>query len=611
MRRPLLPRASTPDHASFRSSKARRRRPSLEVLEPRTLLSTVTWSTGRSGDWDSPANWIGLHVPTASDDVVIPFRGISVSHTNGANDSVRSLTSQAAIQISAGSLSIGAASSIGNDLTLSGGNLSVGGTLVANDLLWSAGTIGGTGALTIGSGGMNIRGNATKFVSGATLNNQGTANWSGQGDLVLSNSATFNNQLGATINVRGDLNLTAGGGNVPTFKNAGSFVKLSGTGTSAIGVPFTNTGTVDVESGTLRPTAGGISTGGRFMAAAGATYDLNGGGDFTFAGTQTGTGVGSVVLSAGTLTAAAGGATFNFAPGMLRWSGGEIAGSVTDAGSMSIAGSGNHYLDGTLIVAGTVTWDGGDIIGNDHHGGAALTIRSGGLLDARSDAAAISSYGLTVNNAGTLRKSSGTGTTTVTAAAGEHRHDRRASGDAEPARRRLQRGRVQRRGRCVARHRQRHARPAAGGLRGRSRRVRRHGRRAGPGGCQHPACEPCGRGLRGHRRRGLGHGVGRVRLVRRPVGWDGDGGGHGLDLRVVQPLRGRGADRVGHRDVGRGQHLWRRPPRRRDADHPRRRPARRPQRRRRVLQLRPDRQQRRHPAQVVGHGDHDRRPRRW
>ena len=63
---------------SFRSQHSRNRqrskscRPRIEWMEPRTLLSAVSW-TGGGGDnnWDTAANWSTDSVPGSGDDVTI------------------------------------------------------------------------------------------------------------------------------------------------------------------------------------------------------------------------------------------------------------------------------------------------------------------------------------------------------------------------------------------------------------------------------------------------------------------------------------------------------------------------------------------------------------
>jgi fibronectin-binding autotransporter adhesin len=103
-------------------------RPEVVELESRTLLSTINWLRPVSGDWDTAANWAGGHVPGASDTAVIPFRGITVTHATAADDRASNLNSEAALDISAGSLTIDAGadgtSRLDALVTVNGGTLS-------------------------------------------------------------------------------------------------------------------------------------------------------------------------------------------------------------------------------------------------------------------------------------------------------------------------------------------------------------------------------------------------------------------------------------------------------------------------------------------------------
>src|SRR5262249_48301656 len=115
----------------------RRRRPGLkrrrlapECLEDRTLLAPMSGGNAARGDWDTAANWVNAgnpsdhHVPTSADDAQINIAGITVTHATSAIDSVHSLTSQNAITLNAGSLSLGTTSTINNSFSVgSGGSL--------------------------------------------------------------------------------------------------------------------------------------------------------------------------------------------------------------------------------------------------------------------------------------------------------------------------------------------------------------------------------------------------------------------------------------------------------------------------------------------------------
>src|SRR5262249_34030405 len=88
-----------------------------------TNSTTITWVNAAGGDWDTPANWDLNRLPTATDDVVINTTGITITHAVARDDAVRSLTTRAAINLSAGSLSIVGTSSINATFTINGGTL--------------------------------------------------------------------------------------------------------------------------------------------------------------------------------------------------------------------------------------------------------------------------------------------------------------------------------------------------------------------------------------------------------------------------------------------------------------------------------------------------------
>ena len=92
-------------------------RPGCLVLEDRIVLSPITWNTTAAptgGDWDTPGNWVGGVIPTASDTVVVnlPSSG-TITHSTGVSDAALSLTTNGntALSIGSGSITLGAGSS--------------------------------------------------------------------------------------------------------------------------------------------------------------------------------------------------------------------------------------------------------------------------------------------------------------------------------------------------------------------------------------------------------------------------------------------------------------------------------------------------------------------
>ena len=90
-----------------------------------------------------------------------------------------------------------------------------------------------------------------KTLSNRTLVNAGTGVWSGDSVVILRNAATISNPVGASFECTGDGTMENGGGPTSQFLNAGVFRKTGGPGITRMMVPFNNTGTVEVKSGSL------------------------------------------------------------------------------------------------------------------------------------------------------------------------------------------------------------------------------------------------------------------------------------------------------------------------------------------------------------------------
>ena len=100
---------------------------------------------------------------------------------------------------------------------------------------------------------------------GRVVENQGSLGW-GSGGILLGflpsgapvGGGTLENAAGATIDAQADDQIAAGSG-ATAFGNAGVLHKSAGTGATVISVPFTNTGSIVVDAGTLDFDHGGSS----------------------------------------------------------------------------------------------------------------------------------------------------------------------------------------------------------------------------------------------------------------------------------------------------------------------------------------------------------------
>jgi uncharacterized repeat protein (TIGR01451 family) len=351
------------------------------------------------------------------------------------------LTGPGNFEINGGQVNVTGSAIATNHLTMNGGTLNITGTLSTTStgvVDWSAdSTLTGSGSMTIASSAtMNITGFGTRYIDGGTLNNDGTVNWSGGNNLSIFNSGVINNHASALFSVKNDqliyVHCCAGG---QAFNNAGTFRKSVATNTTTIqSNGFTNSGTLDVQSGTVNLNSGGTST--AVFNAGSAGRLLFNGTPYTLAGAATLTGPGNfemnggqinvsgsaiavdhLTMSGGTLNVT--GAIGTSASGVVDWS---VDSTLTGAGSMTITsgatmniiGFGTRYIDGgTLNNAGTTNWSGGNNISIYNSG--VINNQSGALFNVTNDQLVYvhcCALGQAFNNAGTFRKSTATGTTT-------------------------------------------------------------------------------------------------------------------------------------------------------------------------------------------------------
>ena len=382
-------------------------RPQYDLLEDWMLLSTIIW-TGDAGDnnWDTPANWSGDAVPTASEDVVINQTGTTIGVSG--NDSANSLNSQNAIAIN-GSLSLASSFTINNTLTITGtmsgsGNVSVSGmfTWGPDSTLNGSGTIDAEGGLTIVTDPSNT-GEFNAFY-GYTLNNYGAATWTGVGGIQADYGAVFNNLAGASFDVQGDGSFYyPGRGAQSEFNNAGTLTKSVGSNSSSTSfAPFNNSGSVILQTGNLSVgsfgNVGNIYgySSGSFTAASGTTLTLESqilsptssvsgdaivlvgcsvGGSYTAAGSTTAgstTFSGSVaslgaVFNASSIQYSNGAVDFSPSSGPTTVTTGQLNITTGLSGSGSIVVTGATYWgpDSTLNGSGTIDAEGGLTIVTD------------------------------------------------------------------------------------------------------------------------------------------------------------------------------------------------------------------------------------------------------
>jgi hypothetical protein len=142
-------------------------------------------------------------------------------------------------------------------LTLSSGTLGGSNVVTVGSVMnWTGGSMSGTGRTAIPPGAtLTIANPSSLTINTRTLDNGGTTVWTGAGNINL-NAAVITNRPGALFNAQSASSIGFGGG-APRFDNSGTFRKSVSTGTTTVsGVPFTNYGTVDIQSGFLEANGG-------------------------------------------------------------------------------------------------------------------------------------------------------------------------------------------------------------------------------------------------------------------------------------------------------------------------------------------------------------------
>ena len=365
------------------SQKARRHLVrSLTTLLLLTLWSNtaratdITWTNAHGGNWSAMANWSPNLVPGPGDDVYITNYTVALDFSTGVAS-----------------------------LTLSGGTLGGAGNLAVNGpFTWSGGTIQTTVTLSGASSLNSVATHGMNLSTGGLLINAGTLTWSGSDKNLWFNTGTLTNLALGTIIIAADISSDGGS----TLGNAGLVTKTGTFGTTTLSAAFVNTGTVNVQSGTLN-WLNGVSAGGTYEVSANATLQLDGVTSFNSASSETGAGM--VLMSAGTLEGP-GSFTVN---GPFTWSGGTIQTTVTLNGASSLNSVATHGMNlstgGLLINAGTLTWSGSDK--NLWFNTGTLTNLALGTIIIAADIS--SDGGSTLGNAGLVTKTSSIGTSTITA----------------------------------------------------------------------------------------------------------------------------------------------------------------------------------------------------
>jgi hypothetical protein len=356
-----------------RPANGRRLRLFLEALENRTVLSTstVTWTSATGGDWNNPANWSGDAVPYATQDAMINI-AVNGPITIDSPDVAHSLTdTTASLDITGGSLSLAASSSVSQNVTISGGTLTGSGTLTVNGLLtWTGGTMSGPGT-TVAAGGLQLGANDgssyTENLAARTLQNAGSATWESTDTLNQTAGAVFENLANATLTVQNGVTWDSTNGTLDNQSKATLTVAAGTDGTATFNGFVTDEGLLEVSSGTLVLKANGSVTG---------SFEVDGGAALQFAGTQyvfsSGASLtGNQTGDDGTVTFGGSSATIfdvgsGYSIGTTNIESGIAAFDLSSASTHNLNQSGGTLGGSGLftIGSGTTTWTGGVMSGS-------------------------------------------------------------------------------------------------------------------------------------------------------------------------------------------------------------------------------------------------------
>jgi hypothetical protein len=403
----------------------------------------IVWTNTAGGNWNVAANWSPNQVPTASDTAWITNNG-TYTVTLDTSAIVASLAlggagGQQTLVNSGYTLTLNQASVINSNgvFTLNGTVAGTGLLTIQGQFIWNGGQVNPGSMVMVATNGLvTLAGGNGHYIDGIMTNTGTIQLLNGGGDLYLYGSCgggfgELVNLPGALVDIQGDSSIRQTCG-TEAMVNQGVLRKSGGAGITYIFASLTNSGTVDVQTGTVNIYNGGQGS-GMFLPEAGATLifshtyevddalagagtNLLDGGTFTLNGNINGS---NVVLNGASLLAS--NTVINSA---LIWNYGSInAGSVVTVGTnrLLVLASGNeHNFYGIMTNAGTIQLlnGGGDLYlyGNCNPGAIGELVNlPGALVDVQGDNSINYNCNTTelVVNQGVLRKSGGTGTTTI------------------------------------------------------------------------------------------------------------------------------------------------------------------------------------------------------
>jgi RHS repeat-associated protein len=249
-----------------------------------------------------------------------------------------------------------------------------------------------------------------------TLTNTGTIIVTG-GSSVNANAAntTIDNQAGAVFDFQDAASVSANNQTNAVFNNLGTLERTAGTSTGTATVSFlvNNSGTIAGNAGTLKLTGGGSGIGNDTVTAGSAgTVILSG----NYSGSLAGSGAAGGSIQLADFAGTGSGVTLNFAGSVLEWTAvdSSLSGTINNVGTFTFATNFGLALTGTLTNTGTIIVTGGSSV-NANAANTTINNQAGAVFDFQGPAtlSANNETNAVFNNLGTVERSTGTGTATL------------------------------------------------------------------------------------------------------------------------------------------------------------------------------------------------------
>ncbi len=353
------------------------RKPSLEFLEERRVLSTLTWVGDVDANWNTDnagdTNWNTNTLPADGDTLVFPAGAANINNNNdttAGNSYILQFTgTNYTVSGNAITLDLPGVDIVGNTQTVIGTNF----TLAADTTVQVNGGPVQTqlnGILSGATGGLTKTG--TNFLHLTGTNNYGGATDVQQGFLVLALGGSITSSNAVTVQSGASLGTATGdtgAANAPIDGKAGSTIQADSGATLTLGTAAS---------------AAGFSTDGNISIGSNATLTLNDS-DNAVLGPSTSLGGGTatliaangVVLSAGDVLSGNGTVQGAINVGAGTISPGTTAGDINVTGNVTFGATGTYAaeLDGvavgqfdTLDITGSATLAGAklDLAGSGH-----------------------------------------------------------------------------------------------------------------------------------------------------------------------------------------------------------------------------------------------------